>query len=255
MSVDALADDVVDLYEERTATIKNESGEEESSQYRLLKPKTIEPGKTYPVILFLHGAGERGDDNKSQLKYFPSRMAEPDMRDAFPCYVIAPQCKNGPWWVSVNGNRSKPSEVSIEPNSQLKLAIQALQDVMAKEQVDKDRVYLTGLSMGGFGSWELAAQHPDWFACVVPICGGGETKNAEKLVGLPIWAWHGDQDNAVPVVTSRMMIQAIRDAGGTPRYTELPGVGHNSWTPAYSNEGGVIPWMFTHSRGKPTEDQ
>jgi predicted peptidase len=100
--------------------------------------------------------------------------------------------------------------------------------------------------MGGYGSWELATRMPDRFAAVVPICGGGDEHWADHLVNVPIWAWHGDADPAVPVERSRKMIEAIKQSGGHPKYTELKGVGHNSWTPAYSDPEGPIPWMFEH---------
>jgi predicted peptidase len=102
--------------------------------------------------------------------------------------------------------------------------------------------------MGGYGSWDLAARRPELFAAVVPICGGGDEHAAERLLKTPIWAVHGDADTAVPVERSRRMIEAIKAAGGQPKYSELPGVGHNSWTPAYSDPEGVLPWMFEQVR-------
>ncbi len=245
---------VDELYEEHTTTWTSPDGEAVSARYRLLRPKTLVPGECYPLVLFLHGAGERGSDNARQLKYFPARMAEPEMQTAFPAFVLAPQCASDVWWVDFEGDRNNPPELKATLNTQSRLALQALDDVMEREPVDADRVYLTGLSMGGYGSWAIAAADPERFAAVVPICGGGELAQAPKLVGLPIWAWHGDADRAVNVECSRQTVAAIRKAGGQVRYTELAGVGHDSWTPAYSNASGVIPWMFGHTR-RSQEDQ
>jgi predicted peptidase len=130
----------------------------------------------------------------------------------------------------------------------MNVALGVLERVLADYPTDPDRVYLTGLSMGGYGSWDLAERMPERFAAVAPVCGGGDTSRADRLVKLPIWAWHGDQDPAVPVARSREMIAAIEKAGGHPKYTELPGVAHNSWIQAYGNADGLIPWMFAQAR-------
>jgi predicted peptidase len=211
-------------------------------QYRLLKPQKIEPGKRYPIVLFLHGAGERGDDNKKQLLYLPEQMAEPEWRQKYPCFLMAPQCPKDKWWAG--SRRGQPPEQSAEPASEAELALMALRELKDKLPIDENRIYLTGLSMGGYGSWQLAAHHPDVFAAVVPICGGGQPAWAVQFKDLPIWAVHGDDDKVVPPSKSREMIDAIKAAGGNPKYTELPGVGHNSWTPAYQDPHGVLEWMF-----------
>ncbi len=216
-------------------------------KYRLLAPVRIEPGVKYPVVLFLHGAGERGVDNEKQLQYFPEMMAQAEYQRKFPCFVVAPQCRAGKMWVNLDWS-SKQSIPMDEPTADMAAAVAALEQVLDKHPVDARRIYLTGLSMGGYGAWDLAARQPERFAAVVPICGGGDEKQAAKLKNLPIWAWHGDQDNAVPVERSRSMIEAIQAAGGEPKYTELPGVGHNSWTPAYTAEDGVVPWMFLQKK-------
>jgi predicted peptidase len=117
--------------------------------------------------------------------------------------------------------------------------------------IDRRRIYLTGLSMGGFGAWELAARRPELFAAVVPICGGGNVDVADRLVHVPIWAVHGADDTIVKVQTTRRMIAAVRAAGGSPRYTELPGVGHDSWRWTYSDGSGVVAWMFEQVNERP----
>ena len=242
-----LAGDPTSLYEERTVTI-NVDGKDETFKYRLMKPAKVEAGKKYPLVLFLHGAGERGDDNKSQLKYGPTWLADDKNREKYPCYVLAPQCRNGKKWAEVDWSAATSTPMAAEPGSQMKAALAALDDTIKKEQVDESRLYLTGLSMGGYGSWDLAARQPERFAAVVPICGGGDEKQAPKLTKLPIWVWHGDADTAVKVTRSRQMVEAIKAAGGSPKYTELPKVGHDSWTAAYTGPENCLSWMFEQKK-------
>jgi len=124
------------------------------------------------------------------------------------------------------------------------MAMAVLDKSLKTLPIDKRRVYLTGLSMGGFGSWELAMRRPNLFAAVAPVCGGGDETQAARLKNIPIWAAHGDADTVVWPVRTRAMVDAIKKNGGNVEYTEYPGVGHNSWTPFYSDPEGVIPWLF-----------
>lgn len=230
------SDETIAKYEERKLAYEAEGQPAREVAYRLLKPAKIEPGKKYPVVLFLHGAGERGSDNARQLLYLPTWMADAEHQERYPCFLIAPQCPSSKWWAG----RGDGSEMPI---------VEKLLDAtLAEFPIDPNRVYLTGLSMGGYGSWALAARRPEQYAAVVPICGGGDPKQAEKLVKIPIWAVHGNKDSVVPVSQSRTMIEAMRAAGGDPKLTELDGVGHDSWTPAYNDPEGVLPWMFQQSK-------
>lgn len=199
----------------------------DSLPYRLMPPSTIAAGQRYPLLVFLHGAGERGDDNQTQLLGLPEQLVEPDWRASYPCFVLAPQCPRESFWT--------------RHDQELLTLIRGIEQ---EHPIDHERIYLTGLSMGGYGSWLLAARAPDLFAAVVPICGGGDPDNAARLTNLPIWAVHGDADTTVNVNQTRRMVGAIRSAGGSPRYTELKGVGHNSWTQTYRDPDGVLKWMF-----------
>lgn len=198
-------------------------------KYRVLLPAA--GAGPVPLVVFLHGAGERGQDNLIQLFGFPDQLSEPEMRSRFPCICLAPQCPERSDWTR-----------------HLDSLEQLIEQWRSDPRVDPCRIYLTGLSMGGFGTWHLAARRPDLFAAVVPICGGGNPSAASKLVGLPIWAVHGQEDPVVPASQSRAMIEAIRAAGGRPEYTELPGVGHDSWTATYRDPKGPLPWMFRQAR-------
>lgn len=244
-------DPVIDaktVYEEKSLLFTGGEYTDEEFRYRLLKPAKIEKDQKYPLVLFLHGAGERGTDNALQLLYFPTQMAQPQWRDRFPCYILAPQCRNEKRWMEVDWSSKSDPEQPEVAGSQMQMVMQILEQTLKDEQVDPDRVYLTGLSMGGFGSFDLASRHPDWFAAVAAICGAADPKKITVLKDVPVWIAHGDADSVVSVERSRSATKALRDAGGKPVYVELPGVGHNSWTPSYQDEEGLIPWMFQQKR-------
>ncbi len=238
---------VDDLYEIRSIRCADGPDREELFGYRLLQPETVNPGQRYPLLLYLHGIGERGSDNRAQLRFLPTWMASAVRRREFPCFLLAPQCRDTSYWVETPRafDRAAPRQ---SPGLMMQVVIRAVDDVIAHFPVDERRLYLTGLSMGGYGSWDLGTRLADRWAAVAPICGGGDELYADRLAGVPVWAWHGDADDVVPVGKSRKMIEAIRAAGGSPRYTELPGVGHDSWTPAYTADDGVIPWLFAQRK-------
>lgn len=208
-----------------------------SFPYQLLVPSKLEEGKTYPLVLFLHGAGERGSDNQRQKNHFPKRMQRMMADGGVQGFVLAPQCPADVWWTARTrgGMRGPFLDQPAEP--QLRAAMAALEKVVHTHPVDRDRIALTGLSMGGFGSWELAARRPGWFSGVIPICGGGNPRTLAPLAGLPIQVWHGAADRVVPPEASRMMVRALEERGIAVDYHELPEVGHHSWGAAYGDEG------------------
>lgn len=240
--------DATKLYEELSIRYTGGEYKDEEFKYRLLKPEKMEEGQKYPLVVFLHGAGERGDDNRLQLKFLPEMMAKKEYREKYACFVLVPQCRTGSSWSGFGRRNRAESEDSSEPGDQMKAVLAMLDKTIKENPIDTRRLYLTGLSMGGFGSWDWAVREPDRFAAVVPICGGGDESKADRLVKTPIWAVHGDKDDVVGVELSRRMIEAIKKAGGEPKYTELAGVGHNSWTPAYSDPKGVVQWMFEQKK-------
>jgi len=193
----------------------------EEMQYWFFLPKDYEAnaGKSWPLLLFLHGAGERGDDIEKVTVHGPPKLLkDAAYRDQCPFIVVSPQCHSDFYW--------SPKQLLL------------LLDGIEKEyKVDKSRVYVTGLSMGGFGSWMLALEAPDRFAAVAPICGGSQLEKAPKLVDTPIWAFHGLLDTLVPAKLSIDMIAAIQVAGGKKaKLTLYPEAGHDSWTETYENE-------------------
>lgn len=197
-------------------------------RYLLFLPAKYQAnGERWPLMLFLHGAGERGDDLELVKKWGPPGAVEKNPNFEF--VVVSPQCPKEQRW-------------------EVAQLIRLVDHLQATLHVDRQRTYVTGLSMGGYGSWALAAAHPDRFAAAVPICGGGDPKKAEKLVDLPIWAFHGDKDTAVPLARSQEMVDAIRAAGGKKvQLTIYPGVGHNSWSATYDNPE-TFRWLLTHKK-------
>lgn len=217
--------------------------------YRLVAPGSVRSGERYPLVVFLHGAGERGSDGASALRHFPDRMATPSMRERYPCFILAVQCPSGLRWMDADWSAATPPSSTAEPSVPMAGAIAALRRTVQDHPIDQARIYLTGLSMGGYGAWDLAARHPEWFAAAVPVCGGGDPSTAARLAALPIRAVHGVRDTVVPPVRTRAMVDAVRAAGGQVSYLE-PDCGHDAWTVAYTPEG-TLEWMFSQRRAQP----
>jgi predicted peptidase len=215
--------------------------------YRLLKPVNHDPEKAYPLVLFLHGAGERGTDNTIQLVHGMADFSSDLNRLRYPCFVMAPQCPAEQKWVEIDWTLDS-HEMPAEPSSALKLTLAAMDQLATEFKIDAKRLYVTGLSMGGYGTWDLVQRFPDKFAAAVPVCGGGDEQHAAKLAKLPLWAFHGVHDKAVKPERSRRMIATIQQAGGKPGYTEYPDVGHDSWNRAYSDPH-MLSWLFKQKRG------
>ncbi len=207
--------------------------------YRLLKP--VNPGvkAVYPLFIFLHGAGERGNDNEAQIKHISDLFLDPHYRGKYPCYVLAPQCPKGEVWADYN----RDGTLAAEPSDPAKLVIALIAKINNEFPIDKSRIYISGVSMGGFGTWDLMARLPGKFAAAIPVCGGGDVKTAERIKHIPVWAFHGAKDDVVSPKRSRAMVAALRKAGGLPGYTEYPDVAHNSWVYAYQ-EPHLLPWLF-----------
>lgn len=209
--------------------------------YRLIKPVGKHEGKR-PLIVFLHGMGERGSDNTAQLKYLREFLRSAAKEG---CYAIAPQCPNTTVWAFFQKNQQ--GEVPANQPVPQKQVLEVVAALQKEFSIDESRLYLTGLSMGGFGSWDILARHPGLFAAAAPICGGGDPAKAAAMKGTPIWAFHGDQDKAVPVQRSRDMVAAIKKIDGNVKYTEYPGVGHDSWIKAYGDPE-LLKWMLAQKK-------
>ncbi len=215
--------------------------------YLLLPPAELVEGKSYPLVLFLHGAGERGKDNKAQMSHFPERMAEMQAATGQACFILAPQCPKDVWWTPRTRGGQRGDYRLQPPVAPMQAVMAALQEVVRSQPIDLDRISLTGLSMGGFGSWDLAMRQPTWFSAVVPVCGGGDPRMVARLAGLPVQVWHGGDDNVVPTAMSQQMVAAMKELKLPVQYTELPGVGHFSWPQAYSDEA-CLELLMTSKR-------
>lgn len=208
---------------------KNADGHD--SPYVVFVPHGYDGTKPYPVLLFLHGAGETKGGSKQPVEVGIGPAIK-KREKTFPFITIIPQAETRGWGAaSENGKR----------------ALAMLDEVCKEFKTDSKRIYLTGLSMGGMGTWSMAMAHPDKWAAIAPICGRGDVKQAEKIKDLPCWCFHGDKDTSVPVAGSRDMIAAIKKAGGDPKYTEYPGVGHNSWDKAYGTDE-LYTWLLKQSK-------
>ena len=203
--------------------------------YLLFLPKTYgaDPEATWPLILFLHGMGERGDDLALVKKHGPPKIL--DEEGDFEFIVVSPQCPDDSFW---------PAETR---------ALDALLDeVVQGFAVDASRIYLTGLSMGGYGTWHLAVEYPDRFAAIAPVCGGamiyaGLPKKIEALKGIPVWAFHGARDRTVALAESADLVYALKKCGGTAEFTIYPDAEHDSWTETYENPE-LYRWFLDHAK-------
>ena len=215
-------------------------------RYRQHLPKNVAAGKKLPLVLFLHGAGERGTNNVSQLKHGVSALLQHGAKANDPAVLLAPQCPSGMQWVNVPW--SAPSHTMPEqPSDAMRLALALLREKLATLPIDPDRVYVTGVSMGGYGTWDAIQREPALFAAALPICGGGDTARAPAIKNIPVWTFHGDKDTAVPVTRSRDMAKALEACGGKIQYREYPGAGHDVWTRTY-NDSDVLTWFFSQHR-------
>ena len=230
------------------------TGDKFTLPYRVHYPSSYNEadGAKYPMLFFLHGHGECGTDNELQIRVLQKENKLINMiieRDD--CIIVAPQCPcNVKYeWVPVNHKWDTGSrELTEDPTIGLAAAMNVLQKFLDSGKVDLSRVYAAGISMGGYGTWELITRRSEVFAAAIPVCGSGIPSKADRLVNMPIWAFHGERDNTVPAKGTKDMEEAIKAAGGTKmRATYFPGVWHDSWIPAYNTEG-LVDWLFAQSK-------
>ena len=217
--------------------------------YRYIEPLTLEKGKKYPLVLFLHGAGERGSDNELQLVHCSRVFTNPVNRLDFPCYAIFPQCPEKDFWAYQFRNSFTLDNMPADsPETDIMKAVLDLVDSFAeKYPVDTRRLYVMGLSMGGMATFDIIARHPDKFAAAVPICGAINPDRLTCDIKTHIRIYHGDADPAVPLFCSRVAYWKLLSCGVPVEYKEYPGVGHNAWNPAVS-EPDFLPWMFSQKK-------
>jgi len=216
----------------------------ETMPYLLFVPEGYDKTKSYPLVLWLHGGGTRGNNLKLLLGHGDQHgigfLARADNQAKYPSFIIAPQCPINRLW----GNSE-----SDQPTAEMRMALEILDQVQTDYSVDSRRLYVMGMSLGGYGTWDAIIRRPTTFAAALPICGGGDPSKAALIAKTPIWAFHGDEDELVNVSKSRSMIAALKKAGGQPRYSEYKGVGHNSWERAFK-EPDFSSWLFAQRRSE-----
>ena len=207
-------------------------------RYALLKPNKTEADKKYPLVIALHGAAGRGAKNWLRNSAANAALGKPEMRERNPCYVLAPVTEKGETWRNVG---------SLVGNERMTDVLELIDHLLKDLPIDRKRIYVTGQSMGGAGTYAAIATRPDFFAAAVPVCGKHTPEDAKTIVKTPIWIFHGAKDKVVDVKNSRDMVEALKKVGGEPKYTEYPKAGHDSWTPAYKDEKMWL-WMFEQRR-------
>jgi predicted peptidase len=214
--------------------------------YRFAAPEKTEEGKQYPLVLFLHGSGSRGTDNKGQLRNGVSEILDTAEQLGEPVYLIAPQCPPGRRW-------SEPTDDWIGlkdaggKNPLLDAIVALMADTADKHPIDRKRIYITGLSMGGFGTWDMLVRSPQTWAAAIPICGGGDPITAPRFKHVPIMIFHGTADEVVPPKSSEQMSDALIEANGKVELCLYHEVGHDSWTQTYKDPE-VIKWLFAQRK-------
>jgi predicted peptidase len=233
---------------------------EDTLRCRILTPLGYSPAKKYPLLVFLHGAGERGNDNEKQLLWGADWLSDSLNRTRYPAIIVMPQCPTESYWANMIQTGVQDSlggrifDTTLPAPEPLRLVFDFIDTLVAHGAIDPQRVYIGGLSMGGMGTFEALWRRPDLFAAAFPICGGGNPEKARNYaLKLPIWVFHGDADPVVTVSHSRRMVQALRATGARVRYTEYPRVGHDSWKNAFQ-EKELMDWIFSQRKpGKPVK--
>ena len=210
--------------------------------YRCAEPEKTVPGRKYPLVVLFHGAGERGTNNTAQLRWGAEPVLSYMREKGIEGYFIAGQVPFGQQWVNTPWSNTS-HRMDATPSESMALALALVDKTIAECPVDTSRIYATGISMGGYGTWDAVQRRPELFAAAMPICGGGDSHLAWKIRNVPIWAWHGDKDGAVPCSRSRDMVAALWAVDGNIRYTEVPGCGHDVWKPAYASQE-ALAWFF-----------
>lgn len=221
--------------------------------YRILLPLNYDGSQKYPLILFLHGSGERGTDNESQLVHGSTLFLRDSIREKYPAIVVFPQCRLESYWSNVDrkvndlGKTVYTFQPGGEPTQAMVLLQQLLKSVIKKYPVNKKQIYVGGLSMGGMGTFEIVRRNPKFFAAAFPICGGAEPSTATKLKRVKWWVFHGAADDAVPPELSVKMVDALKEVNAEVNFSLYPGVKHNSWDNAFA-EPTFLSWLFSNSK-------
>jgi predicted peptidase len=224
--------------------------------YRLLLPQNFDATKQYPIVFFLHGRGESGNDNEKQLIHGASLFLRDSIRKKYPAIVVFPQCAANSYWSNVqtiadkDGKRSFYFIAGGDPSGSMKLLLSLTDNLLQRYKIKKTQVYVMGLSMGGMGTFELVRRKPGLFAAAVSICGGANPSTAKEMRNVKWWIFHGGKDNVVLPSFSITMNEALKKAGANVKFTMYPNANHNSWDSAFA-EPGLLTWLFASGTKSP----
>lgn len=215
--------------------------------YRMLTPNNVEDGKTYPLVVFLHGSGERGNDNEKQLSHGASIFSNPANADKFPAFVVFPQCKDRAWTGRIDERTFMPG-AAIPPESPSETAVMDLvSELVQNNPIDTNRIYIVGISMGGIATYDLVCRYPETFAAAVPICGAVNPERLKDAKDVSFLIFHGEEDDEVPSICGREAYKVLSSAGANVDYIEFAGIGHECWSSAF-NYPTLLPWLFAQRK-------
>ena len=236
------------LYKKEIFVVNNDT-----LPYRILLPLNYDASKKYPLILMLHGAGERGNDNESQLVHGAGLFLRDSIRQKYPAIVLFPQCPANSYWSNMDptldesGKKEFLFKAGGKPTTAMDLVQQLLKNIIKDLPVNKKQIYVGGLSMGGMGTFEIVRRNPHLFAAAFPICGGADPATAKKLTKVKWWIFHGAADEVVSPVYSQKMVDALMAVNADVKFSLYPGVNHNSWDYAYA-EPTLMAWLFAQHK-------
>lgn len=221
-----------------------------SLNYRLLRPQENAKGRRFPLVIFLHGLGERGTENEKQLLHGGQIFLNPATQERYPAYILFPQCPETAFWayghIPASYENMREEEKMPAPFKAVK---ELIDEYLTHPDIDRSRVYIMGLSMGGAATYDMVARFPDMFAAAIPICGAIDPSRLEDLEGVSFRIFHGDADTTIPVECSRRAYRALKKSGCKVEYFEFPGCGHGSWNPAFTRDD-FMEWLFKQKKSR-----
>lgn len=220
--------------------------------YRMLSPETINSGEKYPLVVFLHGSGERGTDNEKQLAHGASTFSNPANVDKYPSYVVFPQCKERTWTEKYSAQSFMPGAPIPQISKQEEAIVAMINSLIEDYPIDRDRIYLVGISMGGIATYDLACRYPDLFAAAVPICGAVNPERLNEARNVNFMIFHGEEDDEIPSICGREAYKSLSAAGANVDYVEFAGMGHECWSSAF-NYPTLLPWLYSQSKPQSSE--
>jgi predicted peptidase len=225
----------------------------DSISYRILFPEHFDPKQKYPILFFLHGSGERGNDNAKQLVHGGKLFLRDDIRKQYPAIIVFPQCSEDSFWANIKmssdsaGKRNFDYQKGGKPTKAMKALLGMIDNFLDKPYINHKQVYVGGLSMGGMGTLELLRRKPRTFAAAISICGGDNIANVDKYKKVPLWIFHGGKDDVVPPAGSTAIANQLKIIGKEVKFTLYPDANHNSWDSTFA-EPNLLPWLFSHQK-------